>query len=73
MHLIMILMVSVFPISLYCQHSCEGSLIVPLSADFMQANLYDNQINLVMTSSTMESDRLITTISNFVYQNTQFR
>jgi hypothetical protein len=67
MHFIIILMVSVFPISLYCQHSCEGSLIVPLSADFMQPNLYDNKVKVALTSSTMESDRLITTISNFVY------
>jgi hypothetical protein len=33
--------------------SSTGSLIVPLSADFTQANAYDNQIYSAITSSSL--------------------
>ena len=33
--------------------SSTGSLIVPLSADFTQANVYDNQIYSAITSSSL--------------------
>jgi hypothetical protein len=33
--------------------SSTGSLIVPLSADFTQANIYDNQIYPTITSSSL--------------------
>ena len=33
--------------------SSTGSLIVPLSADFTQANIYDNQIYSAITSSSL--------------------
>ena len=39
--------------------SSTGSLIVPLSADFTQANIYDNQIYSAITSSLPHGVRYV--------------
>jgi Transposase DDE domain len=45
--------------------SSTGSLIVPLSADFTQANLYDNQIYPAITSSLPQGVRYVAADSGY--------